>query len=50
MKHLLDTPAAAHTDVYLMTIGRTIPFYEKVGFEELDRRQIPRCAFVSQSL
>lgn len=42
MQHLLDTPAAAHTDVYLTTISRTMPFYHKAGFRELERRHTPR--------
>ena len=42
MQSLLDTPAAAHTDVYLTTISRTMPFYHKAGFRELERRHTPR--------
>ncbi|KAL3152691.1 hypothetical protein ABBQ38_012285 [Trebouxia sp. C0009 RCD-2024] len=42
MKKLLALPAAAHTDVYLTTISRSIPFYQRAGFQEVDRQHIPR--------
>lgn len=42
MEHLLDTSAASHTDVYLTTLKKTIPFYQKVGFQEVPRGQVPR--------
>ena len=42
VKKLLATPAAAHTDVFLTTISRSIRFYQRAGFEEVDRRNIPR--------
>ncbi|KAL3156284.1 hypothetical protein ABBQ32_012556 [Trebouxia sp. C0010 RCD-2024] len=42
MKKLLATPAAAHTDVYLTTISRSMPFYQRAGFQEVDRQHIPR--------
>ncbi len=43
VKHLLETPAAMTTDVYLVTLGRSIPFYKKAGFTLVPIRQIPRC-------
>lgn len=43
VKHLLETPAAMTTDVYLVTLGRSIPFYKKAGFSLVPVRQIPRC-------
>ena len=42
MRQLMDSPAAANLDVYLTTISRTIPFYQRAGFQKVDRRQIPR--------
>lgn len=43
VKHLLETPAAMTTNVYLITLGRSIPFYKKAGFTLVPIRQIPRC-------
>ncbi|DBA82923.1 hypothetical protein WJX77_002683 [Trebouxia sp. C0004] len=42
VKHLLETPAAMTTDVYLSTLGSSIPFYKKAGFTLVPIRQIPR--------
>ncbi len=47
VKHLLETPAAITTDVYLVTLGRSIPFYKKAGFTVVPIKQIPRCVLFS---
>ena len=50
VKHLLETPAAMTTDVYLVTLGRSIPFYKKAGFTLVPVRQIPRCVLLCSFL
>ncbi|DBA82241.1 hypothetical protein WJX79_004896 [Trebouxia sp. C0005] len=42
VKHLLETPAAMTTDVFLVTLRRSIPFYKKAGFTLVPVRQVPR--------
>lgn len=50
VKHLLETPAAMTTDVFLVTLRRSIPFYKKAGFTLVPVRQVPRCGFLGSSL
>jgi hypothetical protein len=47
VKHLLETPATITTDVYLVTLGRSIPFYKKAGFTVVPVKQIPRYVLFS---